>query len=551
MAFDGSDFKGLDSDAVAPGEVLDTWLEHRLRGNEYYLLRGHESISWQPFAGSSDPTDYQSGDRTFASLEWSTILCVPWVFETTHTKLILDLYYRVGSSGGDDVDYDLRVDLLDRSQRTLGQARVTLVSTEALSPTWRTTRVEVEVSEHINARQTGWLVVWGKSKVDSEHVVDDVDFTGSLAWYTDTSPWKDKTASTPPSPFFETEVALIGQTNPDGTTNPLKVDVFHASEVEAFGLPCAVTTGRLDSTITYKIHRLSYLQVRSITIEDVHDPTRIGISSEAIRANIPVRGSAATAHARLAREAEARPRCMWIGPEPTFGDAEEQADFWQDYRWAQRWRFVDADDATASPASLSKGSVSFRSEDPLVDVWLDIMGVQLAAYPSSGIQWRAETPVTFEQIKGNAARATWDLTVTFDQLTGGGGWESATELGTVSKQFRFEHFREDRSGAWPFFWQQHVLTQAVADNLNICYREGQLYEADLPFIRRVRLSLPLSNLDTLAKLSRPTRMRLEAQYINDSGVYGDDIDGRFPADSQYLRLVCVGASVWQKKEFSR
>lgn len=100
----------------------------------------------------------------------------------------------------------------------------------------------------------------------------------------------------------------------------------------------------------------------------------------------------------------------------------------------------------------------------------------------------------------------------------------------------------------------------MIDGLNLCYREGQLYRADLAFITRVHLSVPLSGLDTASQLGQFARLRLEAEFVDGSEVFSEEgayvpttegLRALFPSGTEYLRRCCVGASVWQRKEFAR
>ena len=555
MAFDGSDFKGLDGDVVASNdgddEVLDTWLEHRLRGNEYYLLQGRESISWQPYAGSSSLTDYQSGDRPYASLEWSTILCVPWVYEPTLSSIIFDLYYRIASSGVDTENYYVKYELRDAEYKVLASKTELLSNTAGSTPTWQTHGVEVELDRKVQKRQTGWLIIWGQSILDSDYTGSDVDLIGHYHQWKEfnTTPIFGAGSGSPPNNTYAGEMVLVGQFDEtNGTGSPLVIDIFQDQNFSAPGLPTPIATGFHNFRADYRQKWLTYIQVRSITIEGVHDLAQAGYPSEQIRANIPVRGEAATAHARLAREAESRPRCIWLGPTPTFGDSELIDGQWASYEWAQRWRYVIAENADGTPVNFSDASVRLATDDPTVDVWLWLIGVHIRPrYKPFGME-----PSTYEALIDEAASASWEITATLSQLTDGdASWASATEIGSTSITTRITHYRDDPSGVWPFLYQQFLLAGGDSSEYDFVFREGQLFESDISLLRPVRISVPLSGLDSLAKLTQFCRLSLTAEYLG-GAIFPVVDDPNSPANTtDNLRLVCVGASAWQRKELSR
>ena len=576
MAFDGSDFKGLDSDVVTSNdgddEVLDTWLEHRLRGNEYYLLQGRESISWQPWAGSSSLTDYQSGDRPYASLEWSTILCVPWVFEPTLSSIIFDLYHRVGSTGSNAEDYQIKIELRDAEFKLIGGAEETLSNTSASSPTWQTHRIEVDVDRQVRKRQTGFLIVWGRSRVDSIYDSGDRLFEGKYEnYWVNADPglgdvWLTDSGNAPGT-NYEHEIALISVE--DSGNNPITsvaLDVWRTADdpLDASSPPQGAfcyPTPKYVSAVTefgnyyFERYYISYLQLRSICIEPVHTIGEQGYPSEQIRANIPVKGSAATAHARLARSAIARPKPLWIGPEPRAANSESEGAEWITHSYGERWRWLTASDVSVSAGVLSDATVFLDVDDPHVDVWLWVIGVHLLDRWNLGsLSWLTQTAeLDAERLFSEAATASWSLEVEVEQLDNGdASWASATSLGTASTSVRLTHHPDDPLGAWPFLFQQWLLAgRDDASDYDYVYREGQLFEPDMALLRPVRVSVPLSGLDTAARLGRPCRLIVRAQYDGDPvfPLIANPDDNRNSAD--YLRLVCVGASAWSRKEFSR
>ena len=84
MAYDGTDFVGIDDGAYDDGYPVDTWLEQRIRANNLYLEQNQQYIVNAFAAGDVAPADgapyYQC--RPWCSVDWSAPVCVPYWLES-------------------------------------------------------------------------------------------------------------------------------------------------------------------------------------------------------------------------------------------------------------------------------------------------------------------------------------------------------------------------------------------------------------------------------------------------------------------------------------
>lgn len=524
MSYDGSQYKGVDEQAARNAGPLDTWMENRLRSNALNVLRGYQSVSWQPDAGGMSLDEVGSA-RPFASSEWTTILIAPWVIDVTLRKLFIDMLYLVGSAGGAG-NFDARAELYNHRFELLGRSQQELAYSEGnATRKWQTQRFELDLAYHARTERMGWFVLWGRSQDGGEVAPGAVDQIGMFNQTIE----PESSAIWPGLDSAEPRMLVSA----DGSDAPGQMfDVLRPTSRGGYGVPVQVALNLAGVTASYTRHYLTKLFVRSVCVQPSHDGDELLPPRSAFRANIAVDGASSTSLGRSARLAYAQARPLLLGPNPGITDLEDP-----EYR--SRWRLVTAANAGA-PQRVWESSVRIDAENPHVDVVLFYVGIH-----SRNDAWIYDEEDGRELDRD--ALADWTFSAELDQLENGQTWNSASSRGAVEVSRRVSHMPDDPLGTFPLLYKAWLsLPGGRTEDYSELTSEGQLYAQDLPLLRTVLLRIPVSGLDTPARTHRACRLRVFARY--DGGAYfpGGGNPNLNRATTDFLHLLAVGGSVWQR-----
>lgn len=534
MTYDGTIYRGIDSEAFREDGPLDTWGEQCLRSNALNVLAGRTSVSWQLDAGGMS-LDEQGDARAFASSDWTSILMVPWVISVSLRRLVLDLLYFVGAANSTN-GFDIKVELRDQQFRVLGRAEEELAYTQGhVTRKWRSERLELELTTLARAERTGWLIIWGRSQDGGEAVPGVVNLTGSTATDNEGAGlgrYISVTDGQAVDPVWtgvdlDEPVALFA----DGAG--YAIDVMRTTTYGAYGLPTASSVDLQGIGLGYTRHYLTKLLLRSVAIESVHDATELAPDKAVYRANIAVEGAVSSGHSRLSRLAYTRPRPVLVGPDPGITDLEDP-----DFR--SRWKLVTASDAS-SPYVVWQGSVRLDAENPFVEVSLFYAALHSRndATVYAGDDDDDDRP--------RDALSTWTFTAELDQLEAGQTWSTASSRGTANATRRIAHMPDDPLGSHPLLYKAWLtLPGGIAEEYSELATEGQLYARDLSLLRVLTLRIPVSGLDAPARTHRACRLRVFAQHVGDTYFPGRGNTSFNRNTTDFLHLLVVGGSVWQR-----
>lgn len=106
MTYDGSQFVGLDEDCVDEdtdsANPLDSWLEFALLNNERYLIEHGHQVSYVPRVTNGGDYSSGAGERAWASVDWTHILFIPWIYQTGLEQVSIAGIARVADETADN-----------------------------------------------------------------------------------------------------------------------------------------------------------------------------------------------------------------------------------------------------------------------------------------------------------------------------------------------------------------------------------------------------------------------------------------------------------------
>ena len=267
--YDGEDtYRALDEDAISEDEPLDTFVEHSLRNQEYWLHKNEAPVSKQYLSGGQG-TDRDS-DRPITSFTWSDFEIIPFEIMPDLDKIHVDLFYRVATSvsgNTEDVPVDFRIQLkgITAKQWTLAhqsglgyrQIRLTLDGIQALTQGNSRTFLSLGIRGQITSVGQG-AAFFLRSPAPQPHGVEDFEYNG-----------------TGPSNVFGGGSPLTGV--PDAFAFEGK---GIANSLDGNFTSCFSATGSTTSQIvekeptilpqylgaTSRVRNISYLQLRSFTV---------------------------------------------------------------------------------------------------------------------------------------------------------------------------------------------------------------------------------------------------------------------------------------------
>lgn len=515
----------LSGDAAQP---LDAWLEQRLRESGSYNLTTGSALSWQrdvPHAGA--PSSYL-GMRPHCSFAFSTFLCVPWLMQPDLAELRVALIGRVATESAESSDklagaYDVRARLeFDGTQiATLTNG---LSNTESDTPEAQphTLTLSLDAPRRPRRRTLGQLTLWGRggreaSASDQSSGIERLAGDVALATSSATLFAEGATGGGRPN---SASIEVCGYLNGARGHDPIAEDTPVGSNPSI-----AVTPALIRGVNNVSRYRLDYLQLRGVELRE----TFADSSAPPASAYVAQRDASAEltlAHALRAQGAEARARCIYVGPP---GERDAGAPWPTGYGPA--WPRTSADDGA-----------TILLDAP---VWPDQQdGGRLIVLAYVLPTWCMDLPVLQGQepgeVRESAALCPWTVTATLSQMESGDTPATAAGRGSVSATVTWQHWPTERSGDRPALAQEWYLYDG-----QWTYREGQLFEADLQWLQPLALSFEMTSLD-----DAPCWLRLTVEADHGATIYPADLapshDPGTPTSADRLRLALVGVSVWEE-----
>lgn len=513
MAYDGSDFVGIDDQAYDDGYPVDTWLDQRVRANNLYLDANPQYITNAFLSGTVAPltgAPYYN-IRPWCSVDWSAPVSIPYWLESGVAGADMALWTYASSGAG-----TTQLTLTDSSlQRVIANDAGTFngdiesTGNEVMSAT---------LSSGFARQEWGGLQLWVQStRVSSAATLSltTVGRTATRIINTDTA--IGYPTSLPTSTSLDVSAIL--------TTDGVSTDLL-AANVTTGDLLTGTVTGAAD---TVDRHSITYLQCRTAGIRQRFTGQEIPVSAASLAARRAVRGSDETKLAQQVQSIYDRRTLIAWGPSGYL--PPERDETWPGLM-PMRFRGVQSNASSGIAQALLQTSALWRRDGGTMYVAMHLVGVYHGGAPSTG-----------------TGSSDWTLSVSMEEPNGSDtDWSSPNVLlsgsRTVSVPTHSSSVNFDPRGSRLLSmrrWNYSQTTGPSSQDWLYIHRDGQLYREDLSLITTVVIEVDAAALST----GDFGMLRVDADY--DTGSFsGFDTSSTTPAALGYqLELVCTGWSIWQ------
>lgn len=521
-----TNFNALDDDAfnsatsATSGQCLplDAFCGHQLRANLSRVVTDGHQVPLMLLSGHSD--DYTSATRIrpWASLYPSSIFFVPWLYQPGLRAIKASMIARIAQQGAESGA--VGVELIPYS-RQIGQQSeaASCANSEASTPTFQPYEIDLELSGQVAAQEVGALGLWLTSELDEAAIDTDSVNADVFSFFldaTDAGFYADSGATRPNDDALDTQATIVApQAGSGGAAG--------ASYDHMFGFNDNTTLmatypdpqpGGLASR-----HHLSYAQIRSIEVAQTFDDERAQSSLD-LRGGAVILGEVEGTHALRANLARGRARPLWLGPEGWPAVAESG---WPS-GYIERWLTTNP---TATDLALIEPIVLPSTDDPTLLVMAYVIPT-IASSIGAGLD--------LEAARQAAAKIPWTVKLTADQSDGGAADViSATNSAVVT----LEHYQV--AGFSPFPALKTIATKTLT-GITFSYKEGQLFNADLPLVQLVSVAVPITR-------DAASESLVKCSLTIEPGPGSSPLDwGQVPRRGRYLDnafFTVIGASIWE------
>jgi len=540
---DGTEFIALDDEAVNSDADFDgeqpacAATVQTMRSNTKYLGSQGERITHASVSVRADTQDESSvatGIRPHCSFEFASYLSIPWVFSRGFQGVDVSHFARVSSEDGiafEGVWSRIRfVGLRD------GDAEIIPPTNNGSIDNFERVDLSLDLDEPLRRRVVSDLVIEFHGEIDKAIYADSINVKArsSLVLDTGTPTW-DYSASLSDPPNAEDPTLMVSVDNEPGATDSDNGAVFFdhmravSGDEKMYVLP-SVGASLRETYQDIDTFRLTYIQVKSTEIRSRY-ADEFTVDRERYRAGRIVRSSDDMYVVSGAIETFRRPRCLWIGPAGVPGGGEENEN---PKHYHERFKRIQGNET--SNVYAFRGSLELETEDPTVSMLMNCIPYQrLFNFTFDG---------TLEDLRNQAARSQWDLTLTVEEFSGG-AWAS---IGSESVSMDAYHYGLHVSVDYPVLfaewlrWRELVYTfsDVVVSGSTYVGREGQLWGNRLDQNLVQRESLDVS-VDYDPSSGNMCRWSLEVARVTGSEEYKDNSK----TDEMSLFWMCTGASLWE------
>lgn len=546
MAFDGLDFVGLDADILGDGDTdtqaVDVYVAQRLRANQYFLNAGRSSVARSYFnnGDAEDDDGAYAGERAICGMQPSYPIVIPIKLKRGLNAVTLNLLYNVNDQGvsGGGVDYSLQ--LRDRFRNTIQASNGTLTNA---ADGYTIQEARVTIRGYADTEGLGEVVFRIQSQ-DAGAKGSSVTITsaGGPRWVL-SSAGSVFNASTSPA----TNDPSIEYLQSDDTG--IAVDIFGVDDTGSKGsgndiiFPDREGAGPELFSGAFSLRRLTYLQIRSISVGLEYEEDRFGrVGLGNLQAKQTIKGPTTIGQAEAINQFDRAPKLVSWGP-GDYTDARQQASWATDIRL--KWPIAIGDGAEDT---IIDDTILATHENPSFEILMYVIAtVEVSAGLSVGVPESAE------------GKSDWIFDVTAEQFdTADSDWTTPISLGTsqttqvgintyqndyrFSRYLRSKTILHDYSGTTGSVFAGNA--SANFDDWQWAYKEGQLYDEDFRLITPIRLRVDstLTHPDTLT----PIRLRVGATY--DDGTVELEALGDVTAASslgESFHLTVIGYTIYE------
>jgi hypothetical protein len=513
MAYDGTDFVGIDDGAYDDGYPVDTWLEQRIRANNLYLEQNQQYIVNAFASGDVAPADgapyYQC--RPWCSVDWSAPVCVPYWLESGMSGADVALWtYAEGSGAVQVVLTGSRLDRVVASDADTFGGDIESTGQQVLSAT---------IQSGLARQEWGSLQVWVQSVVDDTATATlDLTTLGRTA---------TRIVNTDTAISYPANLPTISSLDVSAliTTDGIATDLLAADTSTGDLLGGAI----VGAVSTVGQHALSFVQCRSAGVRSRYTGQEIPVSAATLAARRAIRGAESTKLAQQVQVVYDRRTLIAWGPPGYL--PPERTEEWPGLM-PMRFRGVQANAASGVASALMQTSALWRREGGKIYVALHLVGVYHGGTPGADV-----------------GSSTWSLAVSLEAPNSTDtDWSSPTVLAsatrtlTVGTHSSSVNLTPNASRLLSMRrWNYSRTTGPSSQTWGYIHRDGQLYREDLSLITPVVIEVDASSLTT----GDIGMIRVDADYT--SGTFeGFSSSQSTPAQLGYqLELVCTGYSIWE------
>lgn len=532
MSYDGSRFVAIDNDAVAGNSPdvppLDEFVADAIFNNLAFLDAHPHAVSFTPLSHNAGAYTAYLGERPLGSMRPSSVLFLPWLYQRDLDRIEVSGLARAAAEDSSGAGVTLEVRLYRQSARegeggeaagweTFRGAGASLES-KSSSPPWQDFEVSVD-GVGISSEYIAPLALRVRSSGgDGDPVTRLIARTRqSLLFEIDQSSYYQGSSAAAPNPdSLETQYSLADSYAFDHLANTDQDNQI------------AVTPSPLELE-QIRRYQMGYVQLRGLELAQGFR-SRYPPSPAHFEAGRPVLGETEMTLPIWRDNIHRRARPVWIGPTGERPDAESG---WPaNYR--ARFTRAPIDGATHT---LIDASLRLTTPNPRLLV--------LAYFAPLFDESVRTIAGSVRRVADEAPVVPWRLFCMADRLENGmSSWSEATDLGTDllpgldlsdaedPNIIHLTHLPILGTGDDPLGWSEHVMMAG-----GFPFREGQLFAEDEPRLHLHTASFALSGLDQGGII----RTRLLATAPPE----GVNWNGARLQDAAKLRLVCVGATIWE------
>jgi hypothetical protein len=513
-SFDGTGFVGMNEDAVDDNQPLDVFVELAHRNNLIWLDSEGHACTWTPRAEDSAGVFKEvNGQRAYTSVGWSSILHVPWLVQPGLSEIEVDV---LGVANAQATSTTLATQAYLELGPLITKPPVPELYTQVDDlKVFRITRpTQIAAQGDVILPLTLWqrgLV--GTQDVQRSTIMDNVDMEANAGAVLagGTSLFEPYTTTRPGGADDHVRcVEFPGFTQ--------RSDILFATQIG--GAPYAIVhhnganTFYVNDNLEAKTYMLGYMQVRSAQVRQRF--SRVELRRERYLPQATVEAVDSQRHLVDARTVAGRARPVFIGPVGKTAPPEDG----NTPGWGTRFTRV-AGNAAFQP--FERCPLDLRTDRPDVRLLMHVIPV----IRGTGV---LGAPTDLE------VETNWEIEVEARLPFGGGS------LGTATDTFKLKSWATLIHGGFPFFSMERRLELA---SQNIPFKEGQLFEADLPFVQTLDLTIPGVIYEPSVEVGFPAELITRARLAGLPPV-GAPSDAAFvtPVLSSFC-LVCVGYTVWE------
>lgn len=524
----GYEFIGLDEDAITAtgdsAQPLDTCVEWTLLDQMSAIIEQGHSVSWTPQTGNAGDYDAFSGERPFASVSRSYAVLWPWWLQAGQTGVEVSAIVRNADPSGNGGTCAVEVQVGEAALGSPLSLRrgLSTSNTEADTPEFQPEQVTVSFDTIQAALVPTSVGITVESEADTTVIASTIsgaprargqyeDTSGAGGFFTDTG------AARPNVAGLDLQVITDG---------PEVADILYRVDDEL-----VVVYPPVEGSFTTTERRsVPYAQLRGCQVRNLYRDTVRG--DQGHRGGIPVLAETCTTHFVNTERHHMRLRPVWLGPK---GHTSEEAGYPAGY--------VERAIRLAGDAA---GTLALEA-----NVFLDTVDPQLlVSFYALGIHYTESLPVGVVLESGEQTfhtTAPWRAWVQAQQLDDGDsdwGGPTVKAAAPATKATLPVVHRVPEQTLYPAVrMEQHYQ----ADSSPYLYKEGQLYQADLPILQRFDLAAQVSHDPSS---DEPCRVQLHLD-LDSAELYAFGTDNDYtwavPVDNDVANLVLAiyGVSIWE------